>query len=799
MWVRWLATVRSPRNSAAATSLFVRPSATSEPHGARPASALPRACARRSRPSSAAPWSAQRVGTDGLECTTAASIASGAGRFWRLRRLTVPRARRARPGRTDRRRPRAGRPPAQGGPERTRSTLRARPRRGPGTASRGRAPTRARPAPRPFPRCREATASSSRPCSRRSSTRSGVHQRDSARASPVGAACRSAWSSQSRPRPGVRSRARPARSPPCAGGAEPNCASASSRARSECSRARSRSPRWTATTAIGKWSCGTSRPYWIEMSCARAAWAAASSRRPARRTRPRRGPTKHGRPAARRARATRRTRVRAARGRSRGSSVFTIACVASWTAGHRRSRSRGRARRSRGSPPRRARRGTSRARPGPRGPGPGARRLRAARRAPALSGVVDARPETGSPGEAAVDRRSKRRIALAASSASSRSAAESSAAASSARSTSACARPGRPPSRQVRLSRATGRESTRRRPDSRAQPRGPASGARPARGGRQAKSVLGELGRDRRRATPRRASTRRRPAAASRVRRFARGATCRARGADRREAPRAARGCSAARPEALGRAPSRTGGCAKRNYALVPRGTCAAKAGSSASDAIPRALEGATPGVVPSADGEGERVARGRREPGHRGDTEQIVEGLRRRGAAANGSTPAAERARPRARRTDSLRKCSWIRSKVWRAKGRVEPVEQHAVQRADARGPIRNRLNPPVGDRRAPARAAGLSAPTLRASSTKDPSSPPSLRSANASGSRRGLPIEPLDVVDRHDHNRLRPWRAAGARRARRRRAHGRRPASAEVHRAATLPSSARRLGTAR
>ena len=41
--------------------------------------------------------------------------------------------------------------------------------------------------------------------------------------------------------------------------------------RSECSRASSSWPRWTATTAIGRWSCGTSRPYWIEMSCARAA------------------------------------------------------------------------------------------------------------------------------------------------------------------------------------------------------------------------------------------------------------------------------------------------------------------------------------------------------------------------------------------------------------------------------------------------------------------------------------------------------------------------------------------------
>ncbi len=34
-------------------------------------------------------------------------------------------------------------------------------------------------------------------------------------------------------------------------------------------------------TAIGRWSCGTSSPYWIEMSWARAAYSAASAQRPA--------------------------------------------------------------------------------------------------------------------------------------------------------------------------------------------------------------------------------------------------------------------------------------------------------------------------------------------------------------------------------------------------------------------------------------------------------------------------------------------------------------------------------------
>ena len=66
-------------------------------------------------------------------------------------------------------------------------------------------------------------------------------------------------------------------------------------------------------TAIGRWSCGTSWAYWLEISCARAACSAASSSARTR-TRPRRGPTARGRCAARPARAIRRTRARAGRG-----------------------------------------------------------------------------------------------------------------------------------------------------------------------------------------------------------------------------------------------------------------------------------------------------------------------------------------------------------------------------------------------------------------------------------------------------------------------------------------------------
>ena len=65
------------------------------------------------------------------------------------------------------------------------------------------------------------------------------------------------------------------------GGRRRRSCAASSTARSECSRATSSSPRWTAITAIGRWSCGTSSPYWIAMSCECAACAPARCQFPA--------------------------------------------------------------------------------------------------------------------------------------------------------------------------------------------------------------------------------------------------------------------------------------------------------------------------------------------------------------------------------------------------------------------------------------------------------------------------------------------------------------------------------------
>ncbi len=121
MCVRWLATVRSPRNSAAATSRLVRPSATRRGDATlgRP-SARPRAYARRcvrARPAPSRPRWPRR----------AARSRRAPRRSRRGRRASAVRAserRRARAaretGRTDRRPLRAARPPAAGATRRDR-------------------------------------------------------------------------------------------------------------------------------------------------------------------------------------------------------------------------------------------------------------------------------------------------------------------------------------------------------------------------------------------------------------------------------------------------------------------------------------------------------------------------------------------------------------------------------------------------------------------------------------------------------------------------------------------------------
>ena len=190
MCVRWLATVRSPRNSAAATSRFVRPSATSAATRRSAAVSLPHACGRRcgrarpapSRSSSSAPSCSKPRAPPRSPRVPAASGARGGGRC-RARAARGPAERIAdvlvlRDRLLEQRRGRARRPLA-------------RRRRGRGSASRARAPTRARAAPRPPPRRRE--AGSHRRCDRagagprrsRAST-SGRSARASPACSPAG-------------------------------------------------------------------------------------------------------------------------------------------------------------------------------------------------------------------------------------------------------------------------------------------------------------------------------------------------------------------------------------------------------------------------------------------------------------------------------------------------------------------------------------------------------------------------------------------------------------------------------------
>ena len=252
--------------------------------GARPRSAPPRACARRCVRARCAPSATQVAAPSCSKPLSAAPIASRAARFCRCasahdaereqrasravgiadRLVLRDRLLQERAG-LDRRSPRAAatRPRQRV----TCASTHSRPSRSgvrlPGVeiASARRRSGRARAAAR---RSRASTSGCSarptrapRPAARASEPRCG-------------------------PRSRLRSRARRARgSPGAAAGGARTALRASSSARSECSRASSSWPRWTATSAIGRWSCGTSSPYWIEMSCARAACAAASSQRPA--------------------------------------------------------------------------------------------------------------------------------------------------------------------------------------------------------------------------------------------------------------------------------------------------------------------------------------------------------------------------------------------------------------------------------------------------------------------------------------------------------------------------------------
>ena len=102
----------------------------------------------------------------------------------------------------------------------------------------------------------------------------------------------------------------------CQGRWSANCCSASSRARSECLRARSRSPRMDGNERNGKVVVlrGTSSPYWIEMSWARPAFAAASAQFLSQNSTQESAPERTRRRAARHARTTRGARARARRG-----------------------------------------------------------------------------------------------------------------------------------------------------------------------------------------------------------------------------------------------------------------------------------------------------------------------------------------------------------------------------------------------------------------------------------------------------------------------------------------------------
>ena len=400
MWVRWLATVRSPRNSAAATSRFVRPSAT-------------RAATRRSAavsPSSRVrPPMLPELGARLLDPgrpPRAARSRRAPPRSRRGRRASAARAggrRRARaargPGRRDRRRPRARATACSRSDAACSTSPRAaatRPRQRVTCASTHSRPSRAASASQTS---RTRTASSIRPSSSSSldvvgASTSGRSARPSRAPRPAGRPCRATRA------PSAASPLQSATSPRtarCCGGWSAElllgqlerslrvlarelelAAMDGDRRRSEGGPAAPRARTGSRCRARGR----RARPR-------------APSARP--RTRPRRGPRARGRSAARRARATPRcSRSSSARASSlleAGASVFTTASVASCTSCSPPTRGREVVRPRReiaAAPPRRRR--TSRGSPAPRGRAPGARRRRARRRARAPRGRARAPP-----------------------------------------------------------------------------------------------------------------------------------------------------------------------------------------------------------------------------------------------------------------------------------------------------------------------------------------------------------------------------------------------------------------------
>ena len=283
MWVRWLATVRSPRNSAAATSRFVRPSAT-RAATRRSAAVSPSSRVRPPMlPSSSRAFSTQVAAPSCSKPSSAASIASRAGALLPCAPADdAEREQRAGPPEGIADRPRAARPPAPGAKRPDRRPLRRRPRDR-GSASRARAPTRGRAAPRPPPRRRGLApprrSGRARAAPRRSRrSTSGCSARPTRAPRPAGRPCRAT----PRPRRRLRSRARRARGSPGAAAGGARTAPPPARGLAPSARGRARAGRDGRRRArSGRWSCGTSSPYWIEMSCARAACSAASSQRPA--------------------------------------------------------------------------------------------------------------------------------------------------------------------------------------------------------------------------------------------------------------------------------------------------------------------------------------------------------------------------------------------------------------------------------------------------------------------------------------------------------------------------------------
>ena len=220
----------------------------------RSAASTPRrACARRSRPSSARAFSAQPAAPSSSKPASAASIASRAARFCRARRLTTPSASsaRARPN---------GSPTASccatASLERPHGLLDLAPRRRDEAAAAGHVgqhpltadPRRVRlPGVEQRRRHRRSGRARAAPRRSRRATSGG-----SARAQPRCVGCCSAAANHARSRAGVSAPEldEPQHSPRARRGAAP-CRQRASRPSSARSRARSRSPRWAATSASG--------------------------------------------------------------------------------------------------------------------------------------------------------------------------------------------------------------------------------------------------------------------------------------------------------------------------------------------------------------------------------------------------------------------------------------------------------------------------------------------------------------------------------------------------------------------